>query len=70
MPYKVNKVRAKRLKEFRLDKGLSQLEMGELVGVNQPTISLWERCHLNISDAMAVRIAKAFKMSVKKFWGE
>ena len=34
---------AENLKQLRITKGLTQSQLGELVGVNQRTVSAWEK---------------------------
>lgn len=37
-----NEIRPKRLKKYRIEKGISIYELGEIVGANFSTVSYWE----------------------------
>lgn len=48
------------LKELRSEKALSQKELGEIVGVDQRTISNWEVAKVEPDLSMIVKIADYF----------
>jgi len=50
------------LQQFRLNAGLSQQEVGDLVGVTRQTIAAWERGDREISVAQLAKVAKALKV--------
>ena len=54
---------AKRIKEIRIDNGLSQSEFGEKLFVSQDTVSLWERGKSLPSTEHIICIAKLFEVS-------
>ncbi len=56
----------KKLRDVRRDRGLSQRELGERIGVNQPRISSIE-WGTNISRDTAERLAKALLCDVSDF---
>lgn len=37
-----NKTRPKRLKKYRIEKGISIYDLAEIIGVNHSTVSYWE----------------------------
>jgi repressor LexA len=54
----------KRIKEIRLERGLSQERMGEILSVSQDTVSLWEKGKSVPTAEFLVAIAKNFEVSV------
>ena len=54
----------KRIKEIRLDRGLSQQRMGEILSVSQDTISLWEKGKSVPTAEYLISIARNFEVSV------
>lgn len=50
------------VQQHRLNAGLSQQEVGDLVGVTRQTIAAWERGDREISVAQLARVAKALKV--------
>ena len=54
----------KRIKEIRLDRGLSQQRMGEILAVSQDTISLWEKGKSVPTAEYLISIARNFEVSV------
>ena len=54
----------KKLKELRIDKGLSQQKLGELLGFCNQTISFWESGSREPDLDTLVRIAHFFGVSV------
>ena len=54
----------KRIKEIRLDRGLSQQRMGEILSVSQDTISLWEKGKSVPTAEFLILIARNFEVSV------
>lgn len=54
---------AERLKELRLEKGLSQLELAEQTGYTQATVSLWESAEREPLATAILTLAKYFHCS-------
>ena len=57
-----------KIKELRLEKGLSQLKLGKLIGVSQKAIDYWER---NINEPKAsyiISLVKTFDISFDEFF--
>lgn len=54
----------KRIKEIRLEHGLSQEKFGELLSVSQDTISLWEKGKSVPTAEFLIAIAQQFDVSV------
>ena len=52
------------LKILRIRAGLSQAEAGKLAGVNQATVSCWERGDYKPSPAVRARLADAYGVSL------
>ena len=55
---------ANRIKELRLESGLSQADLGKLLSVSQDTISLWEKGKSVPTAEYLIAIAKQFDVSV------
>lgn len=51
---------AQNLKELRIEHGLSQTQLGQLLGVNQRTISAWEKEICEPSFALLARLCELF----------
>ena len=59
-----------KIKELRLEKGLSQVNFGKLVGVSQKAVDYWER---NVNEPKAsyiISIVKVFDISFDDFFAE
>ena len=57
-----------KIKELRLEKGLSQLKLGKAIGVSQKAIDYWER---NINEPKAsyiISLVKLFDVSFDDFF--
>ncbi len=55
------------LKEFREEKGLSQTELGNRVGLKQSTISQYEKGSRRPNLSMAKKLADALEISLDDF---
>lgn len=53
----------KNIKEFRLEKGLTQKELAENIGVTQGTIHFWEQEINEPSSGYIVKLAEYFNIS-------
>lgn len=56
-----------RLKELRIEKSLTQLELSEIMKCGQSSISNWENGKREIDAVMAVKFANFFDVSVDYF---
>ena len=54
----------KRIKEIRLESGLSQQKFGEALSVSQDTVSLWENGKSVPTTEFLIAIATQFEVSV------
>lgn len=57
-----------KIKELRLEKGLSQLKLGKAIGVSQKAIDYWER---NVNEPKAsyiISLVKIFDVSFDEFF--
>ena len=54
----------KRIKEIRLEQGLSQQKFGERLSVSQDTVSLWEKGKSVPTAEFLIAIATQFEVSV------
>ncbi len=59
----LNNLVAKRLKEIREDKHISQEELGDLCGLHRTYIGSIERCERNITLATLEKISASLKVS-------
>ena len=53
----------KRIKEIRVERGLSQQRMGEILSVSQDTVSLWEKGKSVPTAEFLIAISKSFDVS-------
>lgn len=59
-----------RIKELRLEKGLSQMQLGKLINVSQKAVDYWER---NINDpksAYIIALVKVFDVTYDEFFAD
>lgn len=59
-----------KIKEFRTEKNLSQMQLAKLIGVSQKAIDYWER---NINEPKAsyiIALVKAFKITFDEFFSD
>ena len=54
----------KRIKEIRLENGLSQQKFGEVLSVSQDTVSLWEKGKSVPTTEFLIELSKNFDVSV------
>ncbi len=59
----------RRLKELRLRQGMTQAQVAERVGLNQPLISQYERGDVRLHGALVARLAKALGASADEVLG-
>ena len=64
-----NEPLGERLAVFRKQRGLTQTELAEQVGITQPLVSDYERGRLQLSAEMTVRFALALKVSCDELLG-
>ncbi len=57
-----------RIKELRLEKGLSQLNLGKLIGVSQKAIDYWERNVNEPKSSYIISLVKLFDISFDEFF--
>lgn len=57
------------ISRIRKSRGLTQIELGKLIGINQYQISDYEIGRLHLSDEMIIRFAKALKTSADEMLG-
>ena len=59
-----------RIKELRIEKGYSQMQLGKLIGVSQKAIDYWER---NVNEPKAsyiIALVKLFEISYDEFFSD
>ena len=54
---------AERLRELRLEKGLTQLQLAEALGVDRTTVLKWETADRETNFAMLIKIARYFEVT-------
>ena len=59
----------KRIKDIRLEHGLSQQKFGELLSVSQDTVSLWEKGKSTPTTEFLISIATKFDVSIDYILG-
>ena len=59
-----------KIKELRTEKGLSQMQLGKLIGVSQKAVDYWER---NVNEPKAsyiIALVRIFDLSFDEFFNE
>lgn len=57
-----------RIKELRLEKGLSQMQLGKLIGVSQKAVDYWERSVNEPKSSYIIALVKVFDISFNEFF--
>lgn len=57
-----------KIKELRLEKGLSQMQLGKLIGVSQKAIDYWERSVNEPKASYIISLVKFFGISFDEFF--
>ena len=57
-----------KIKEYRLEKGLSQMQLGKLIGVSQKAIDYWERSVNEPKASYIIALVKVFGVSFDEFF--
>ena len=60
---------AERLKELRLEKGLSLKELSKQLKIGAASLCRWENCQADVKGYQLVIIAKYFKVSIDYLMG-
>ena len=60
----MNNVFSERLKDLRIEKGLTQIELAKNLGVSKGVISLWENSLREPGMYSLIQIAKFFDVSI------
>ena len=59
-----------KIKELRIEKGLSQMQLAKLIGVSQKAVDYWER---NVNEPKAsyiIALVKALELSFDEFFSD
>jgi transcriptional regulator with XRE-family HTH domain len=59
-----------KIKELRIEKGLSQMQLAQLIGVSQKAIDYWER---NVNEPKAsyiIALVRTFDITFDEFFAE
>lgn len=57
-----------KIKELRLEKGISQMQLGKLIGVSQKAVDYWERSVNEPKASYIIALVKAFGISYDEFF--
>ena len=57
-----------RIKDLRLEKGLSQMQLGKLIGVSQKAVDYWERSVNEPKASYVIALVRAFGVSFDEFF--
>ena len=60
---------SERLKELRLEKGISQMELSKITGISQSAIAKWELCKTEPTASALITLSKYFGESVDYLLG-
>lgn len=59
-----------KIKELRIEKGLSQMQLSQLIGVSQKAVDYWER---NVNEPKAsyiIALVRIFEITFDEFFAE
>ena len=59
-----------KIKELRIEKGLSQLKLAKAIGVSQKAIDYWERSVNEPKASYIILLVKTFAISYDEFFSE
>lgn len=59
-----------RIKELRIEKGLSQMQLSKAVGVSQKAIDYWERSVNEPKSSYIILLVKVFDISYDEFFAD
>ena len=59
-----------KIKELRVEKGLSQAQLGKIIGVSQKAVDYWERSINEPKASYLIALVKAFEISFDDFFDE
>ncbi len=59
-----------KIKELRVEKGMSQLKLGNLIGVSQKAVDYWERGINEPKVSYIIKLVKVFDLSFDEFFTE
>lgn len=57
-----------RIKELRLESGLTQMQLGKFIGVSQKAIDYWERSVNEPKSSYIIALVKLFGISFNEFF--
>ena len=59
-----------KIKELRMEKGLSQMQLAKLIGVSQKAVDYWERSVNEPKASYIIKLVKVFDISFDEFFSE
>lgn len=59
-----------KIKELRIERGLSQASLGKIIGVSQKAIDYWERSVNEPKVSYIILLVKAFDLTYEEFFIE
>lgn len=59
-----------KIKELRIENGLSQMQLGKLIGVSQKAIDYWERNVNEPKVSYVIALVKTFNISYDEFFAD
>ncbi len=57
-----------KIKELRTEKGLTQMQLGKMIGVSQKAVDYWERSVNEPKASYIIALVKAFGVSFDEFF--
>ncbi len=64
------KLAAERIKSLRDERGLTQVELGKVIGVSKSSICRWEKDQADLKGEYAIRLAEYFDVSIDYLLGK
>lgn len=57
-----------KIKELRLEKGISQMQLGKLIGVSQKAVDYWERSVNEPKSSYIIALVRVFGITFDEFF--
>ena len=59
-----------KIKELRTEKGLSQMQLGKLIGVSQKAVDYWERSVNEPNASYIIALVRTFDITFDEFFAD
>jgi len=67
---RINEIFGKNIRKYRKMRGLTQVQLGDMLGIAHGKLSKHEKNQLSINIELAYKVSKALKVRINKFLKE